>query len=97
MDIVFLHGNYPAQFRNLAALMAQDSTNRVVFLTAREDAQNDKLPGIKIKEYKCHRRPSAQTHHYLQATEDAVLEGQAVLREVASLMDGGFRPESPVH
>ena len=92
MDFLFIHGNYPAQFKHLAALLGQNPNNRVVFLTAREDAHEDALPGVEIHRYSCHRAPCLETHHYLQATEEAVLQGQAVLREVSDLINKGLKP-----
>jgi glycosyltransferase involved in cell wall biosynthesis len=92
MDFLFIHGNYPAQFRHLAALLGQNPAHRVVFLTARQDANKDALPGVEVHTYACHRTPSNHTHHYLQACEEAVLQGQAALREVAALVEGGLQP-----
>ena len=92
MDFLFIHGNYPAQFRHLAPRIGQSSQQRVVFLTAREDAETEPLPGVEIRRFSCHRSPHPETHHYLTATEDAVLQGQAVLRELALLIEDGFRP-----
>ncbi|PWL22592.1 MAG: glycosyl transferase family 1 [Synechococcus sp. XM-24] len=92
MDFLFIHGNYPAQFRHLATLLARDSNHRVVFLTARQDAAKESIPGLEIRTFSCHRSTSPQTHHYLQASEDAVLQGQAVLREISNLVDQGLRP-----
>jgi len=93
MDFLFIHGNYPAQFRHLAALLARDVNHRVVFLTARQDAAKEALPGLEIQTFSCHRSANPQTHHYLQASEDAVLQGQAVLREIANLMEKGLQPQ----
>jgi glycosyltransferase involved in cell wall biosynthesis len=92
MDFLFIHGNYPAQFRHLAALLARDPGHRVVFLTARQDAAKEALAGLEIRTYQCHRTPHPGTHHYLHASEDAVLQGQAVLRELAQLLNEGLRP-----
>lgn len=93
MDILFIHGNYPAQFRHLATLLGQHPGHRVVFLTARQDANREALPGVEIHKYSCHRGPNPDTHHYLQASEEAVLQGQAALREVATLVEAGLRPK----
>lgn len=90
MNFLFIHGNYPAQFRHLAAAIGSESEHRVVFLTARADAEREQMAGIQIRKYQCHRNVSSNTHHYLQASEDAVLQGQAVLREVARLIEEGF-------
>ena len=93
MDFLFIHGNYPAQFRHLAARLGQSGEHRVMFLTAREDAESDALPGVEIRQFSCHRHPSSEAHHYLTSTEEAVLQGQAVLRELNQLMATGFRPQ----
>ena len=92
MDFLFIHGNYPAQFRHLAHRIGQSSQHRVVYLSAREVAEKEAMPGVEIRRFICHRSPNPETHHYLTATEDAVLQGQAVLRELALLIEDGFRP-----
>ena len=33
MNILFLHRNFPAQFRHLAPTLASDPNNKVVFIT----------------------------------------------------------------
>ena len=93
MDILFIHGNYPAQFRHLASLLGQSGLHRVVFLTAREDANSEPLPGVEIHQFSCHRDPHPEIHHYLTATEVAVLKGQAVLRELNLLIQSSFQPK----
>ena len=91
MDFLFIHGNYPAQFRHLAPLIA-GAGHRVVFLTKCADAEKYAQPGIEIREYSLHRRPHKTTHPYLLTTEESVLEGQAVLREINTLAREGFTP-----
>ncbi len=92
MDFLFIHKNYPAQFRALAHALAQDSSHRVVFLTNRTDPEVYPLSGVTVRRFDPHREVNPQTHHYLRATEAAVLTGQAVLRECAALAASGFRP-----
>ena len=89
MDCLFIHGNYPGQFRHLAPLLAEAGL-RVVFLTNRADAKEQAHPGIEIHNYNLHRAPSEHTHHYLRDSEDAVLQGQAILREVNTLISQAF-------
>ena len=67
--------------------------HKPVFLTAREDAGKDKLQGLEIVQYEQHRETSKGIHHYLHATEEAVLQGQAVVRSIDKLIQKGFRPE----
>ena len=49
MNILFIHGNFPGQFRSLALNFAQQSAHNVVFLTAREDHQVAAIPNVKFK------------------------------------------------
>ena len=78
MDILFIHGNYPAQFKHLVYLLGTSVEHRVVFLTSREDANEEPLSGVEIRQFASHRVAHPETHHYLTSTEDAVLQGQAV-------------------
>lgn len=91
MDCLFIHGNYPGQFKHLAPLLAQQG-HRVVFLTNRADAKEYAQPGVYIKNYSLHRHQSENVHHYLYSTEGAVLQGQAVLRAISDLQEEGFHP-----
>ena len=46
MNFLFIHGNYPAQFRYLASILAQEKKHRVIFLTKREDAENEAIENV---------------------------------------------------
>lgn len=91
MDCLLIHGNYPGQFRHLAPLLAE-AGHRVIFLTNRADAKDEAQPGVEIRNYTLHRGPSPHTHHYLQSSESAILQGQAILRELDQLATEGFQP-----
>ena len=74
MNILFIHGNYPAQFRYLAPLLAQDPNHKVIFLTNREDAGDEQLRGVNIRNIEAHRPVNKETHHYLISAEESVLQ-----------------------
>lgn len=93
MNILFIHANYPAQFQNLARLTGADLRHRVVYLTARADAASDPIPGVELRQFQRTRDPRPETHHYLHASEEAVLNGQAVLRAVDGLLQESFQPD----
>ncbi len=80
----------PGQFRHLAAELARDERNEVVFITRRNDREID---GVRRIVYAPSRPPSGQTHHYLHQYEDAVLHGQAVARACLELRGSGFAPD----
>lgn len=93
MHILFLHGNYPAQFHLQARILAADPRHRVVFATEREEVPREQIfPGLELLTLKPHRPPSQAIHPYLVAHEEAVLLGQAVVRQLMTLKDQGFLP-----
>ncbi len=90
MRILFLHPNFPAQFRHLAAAMAKDKRHQVVFGTTRREGR---LPGVSKMIYQPKRQAQPDTHHYVRPLENAVLQGQAVYRMADQLKARGFVPD----
>jgi len=89
MNILFIHQNFPGQFKHLAIHLAQQPGWRVFGLG---DAANlrDKpaLPGVTVFGYRHqHRKPTG--HVYLQGLEDQVRRGQDVLRSLLELKRKG--------
>lgn len=94
MDILFIHGNYPAQFVHLAAGLAAQPQHRVIFLTEPSCTHlNHEIKGVRVQLYERHREAAESTHSYLVSTESAILNGQAVVRTIAELRASvGFIP-----
>ncbi|MEC4891507.1 MAG: glycosyltransferase family 4 protein [Oscillatoria sp. PMC 1051.18] len=90
MRILFLHPNFPAQFRHLAATMAQDSRHQVIFGTKRKEGS---INGVYKALYNPSREARPETHHYVRNLENAVLQGQAVYRIAEKLKSIGFIPD----
>ena len=90
MRILFLHPNFPAQFRHLAATLGEDPKNKVVFGTNRKEGQ---IAGVTKILYEKSRTARPETHHYVRPLENAVLEGQAVYRLAQQLKDQNFTPD----
>ncbi|MFC4271682.1 glycosyltransferase [Sneathiella chungangensis] len=90
MNILFLHNNFPAQYRHVARRLAADKANRVVFISQRVPG---KIPGVTNILSKPHREVKAETHHYLRPTEAAVVNAQAVFRNCLELKKKGFEPD----
>lgn len=90
MRILFLHPNFPAQFRHLAVALAKDPQNQVVFGTARKEGS---LAGVYKALYQTSRTAHPQTHHYVKPLENAVLQSQAVYRLCEQLKGQGFIPD----
>lgn len=92
MDILFVHGNYPAQFRSICSAIGAEGTHRVIFLTARPNNECENIPGVEVRNYHEHRAPDNRIHHYLRETENAVIAGQAVVRAIDALIAEGINP-----
>jgi glycosyltransferase involved in cell wall biosynthesis len=92
MKILFLHPNFPAQFRHLATALAKDPNNEVLFGTKFENPEW-KIPGVRKVVFQPSREARAETHHYVRFLENGVLHGQAVFRIAEQLKSEGFVPD----
>jgi len=90
MKVLFIHQNFPGQFRHIAAHLAKQPDYQVLAI-GRDTAPG--LPGVKLLRYKPHRTANPQTHPYVRSFEDAVLHGQQVLRLLLDLKAKGYRPD----
>ena len=94
MNILFIHGNFPGQFMEIAPALASRVGTKTFFLTLSENPQNISLDGVTVRRFMLHRDSDPNIHAYLQAAEVAVLKGQAVVRALERLyQDDGFRPD----
>jgi len=80
----------PGQFRHLAASLAREPGNRVVFLTKRTDRT---IEAVDRATYVTARPANPYAHHYLHQCEEAVLHGQAATRACHELQQQGFVPD----
>ena len=94
MRILFVHCNYPAQFRHLSKHLAAKPENEVVYLCQNKEWTANNVPDIKLARYQLGREPKSELcHPYLRRYETAVLHGQAALREALRLRQDGFNPD----
>ncbi|WP_241466581.1 MULTISPECIES: glycosyltransferase [unclassified Prochlorococcus] len=63
-----------------------------MFLTGRKDPEVWPLTGVEVRRFELHREVSSEIHPYLIPMEQAVLQGQAVLRVLDVLAQEGFQP-----
>ncbi|GBF81786.1 glycosyltransferase family 4 protein [Aphanothece sacrum] len=90
MKILFLHPNFPAQFRHVATVLAKNPKNQVFFGTKRKEVE---IPGVSKVIYTPSREARRETHHYVRPLENAVLQGQAVYRIAEQLKAQGVVPD----
>ena len=93
MKILFIHPNYPSQFRRLAPRLAELG-HEVIFLTGKREWHAPDPVDFQLKPYQCHRSGGSEwLHPYLRRFDQAVLEGQAVFRSCADLSKEGWEPD----
>jgi len=91
MNILFIHQNFPGQFRHLAGHLATNPQNRIIAIC---QPQAPGLPQVQqTHTYTPSRKPAPGTHHYLRSLEEGVLNGQAVAKILLKLKQDGFVPD----
>jgi glycosyltransferase involved in cell wall biosynthesis len=90
MRILFLHSNFPGQFRHLASALVRQGGHQIVFATQRKEGN---MAGVTKVLYEPSRPVAPQTHHYVRSLESAVLQGQSVYRVCQQLKAEGFVPD----
>lgn len=89
MNILFIHQNFPGQFRSLAPAFSA-AGHRVQALSMRHESR---LAGVPNRCYRPDRGNTPGIHPWLINTESAVLRGKQVAWEVQRLQSEGFRPD----
>src|SRR5258708_31460420 len=90
MKILFVHQNFPGQFKHICRVPAAQRRHQVVFLTKPND---NHIEGIRKIVYTPSRPVTPNIHHYIGEYENGVLHGQAVVREAIKLRESGFVPD----
>ena len=79
MHVLFVHQNFPAQFRYIAPRLVQDLGWRCTFVTERDnDRDKGSLPGVDKMIYETARRRDAGDSHLARHFENTVAEAYGV-------------------
>ncbi len=90
VQALFIHQNFPGQYRHLAPVIAQRKGAKVVGLGERP---NVALPGVQHIRYPAPQGAGEKTHRYLRPIEAALRRGQAAAQACVGLQRQGFRPD----
>lgn len=90
MRVLFVHQNFPGQYRHIAPSLARRKGMQVVGLG---ENPADPLPGVQHVRYKAPPQGSKETHRYVRRFEMAVYRGQHVARACLALKQRGFTPD----
>ena len=91
MRILFIHPNFPAQFRHLAATLGGDPENQVLFATEARRPEWE-IPGV-IKRIFAPSSGEGMTHPILDPFLKTYQSGEAVLKLLLALKKEGFIPD----
>jgi glycosyltransferase involved in cell wall biosynthesis len=90
MNILFVHQNFPGQYRHVAPALAARPGYQVIGLG---ENPGEPLPGVQHIRYKAPDPAGEHTHRYIKRFEAAVRRGQTVARAALALQERGFVPD----
>ncbi len=90
MNYLFIHQNFPAQYRHVVRLLASKRGNRIYFITQPND---NAMVGVTKITYPKDDRGLVNCHAYSVEVDRAIHNGAAVAAVCRRLRDGGFRPD----
>ena len=91
MKILFVHQNFPGQFKFLAPALYEKGYS--VNALRLGNNNNHKLNGINIFEYQINRTTTKDIHPYLSDFETKVIRGEACYLKAMELKKNGFCPD----
>ncbi len=91
MNILFIHQNFPGQYKHLAPLLAAKG-HQCVSLTLRVKEPTE-WKGVKVLPYALPERAGQQVHPWLLDLDTKVTRGHACFMAARKLRDKGFTPD----
>ena len=91
MNILFLHRNFPAQFRYVLQELVKDKNNTVVFIT--NNSNTHPCDGVTKVVYELKREVPDNCHRYTRFFEESINHGQAAAEALLWLQEKGFYPD----
>ena len=93
MNVLFVHQNFPGQYRHVASALADDPANQVLAIGEAGNLGRLRHPRVRELGYPSPEPAGSGTHHYLRSFEAAVRRGQQVVRVADRLRQTGYRPD----
>ncbi len=91
MKILFVHQNFPGQFKNLAPALVEQGHEVVALTINRADGSD--WNGVRIVAYQVSRSSTREIHPWVADFETKIIRGEACLRAAADLKARGFEPD----
>jgi glycosyltransferase involved in cell wall biosynthesis len=90
MNVLFVHNNFPAQYRYLASEIAADPANRVVAIGA---GTAGNVPSVRLVKYSLSAADIAAVHPFARRFDLECRRAEEVLYSLSSLIGSGFVPD----
>jgi hypothetical protein len=91
MNLLFIHQNFPGQFKHLAPALAQRG-HTVVAMTMQKPEVRE-WQGVKLVPYTASRGTTPNVHPWVSDFETKVIRGEACFRAALQLKAQGFSPD----
>lgn len=90
MNILFVHQNFPAQYKHLAPALASAPGNRVMALHVNPVAPMEGVESVKISPVK---GPAGRVHRWVSDFDSKVIRGEAAYHAARQMKASGFTPD----
>jgi len=90
MNVLFVHNNFPAQYRYLARALSRDKTVNMVAIGS---STSRSVPGVQLRKYALGSSDLAGTHPFARRFDLECQRGEQVLYALSSLVASGFAPD----
>ena len=91
MNILFVHQNFPAQFKFLAPALVR--RGHTVIAMTMQKTKTSEWEGVKITTYGATRGTTHNVHPWVSDFETKTIRGEACFRAALSLKQQGFKPD----
>ncbi len=89
MEILFIHQNFPGQYKHIAATLVAGGDK----VTALCIQNNHTIAGVKVVHYRPKRSSTPNIHPWMQDSETKVIRGEACFHAARQLKTQGYRPD----
>ena len=94
MKILFIHQNFPGQFKHLAPALVEAGHDVTALILAKTDTKQ--WNGVKLVPYSLSRGNAKEAHPWTVDFESKVIRGEACLKAALSLKTKGYCPDAIV-
>jgi len=91
MNILFIHQNFPGQFKHLAPALVKAGHTVTALILAKTEAKQ--WNGVRLVSYGLNRGNAKEAHPWTVDFESKVIRGEACLKAALALKDQGYTPE----